>query len=127
MKQTTVITAAQYRAGSKGKAYQALGRLPAGKMNKLEQKYAAHLDTLKHAGDILDWKFDAINLRLADGCFYKPDFMVLTKEMALEMHETKGFMTDDALVKLKVAAASFPFPFKLIKWIKGEWQIKDYG
>lgn len=123
------ITSKEFRAmgeGKKGRAYQALGRLKAGQMNKLEAKYAKYLDELKLSGEVLSWQFDAINLRLADGCFYKPDFLVLTKDMQLEIHETKGFMTDDAAVKIKVAASSFPFRFVLVKWIKGAWDYTDY-
>ncbi len=33
----------------------------------------------------------------------------------LEMREVKGFMRDDAAVKLKVAAATYPFRFVLVR------------
>jgi hypothetical protein len=107
----------------------AKGSPRASKMNKLEAAYAQHLDALKHAGKVLWWKYEALGLRLADKTFYHPDFMVLTAEGVLEIHETKGFMQDDANVKLKVAACSFPFVFKLIKRAAkkdgGDWLIKE--
>lgn len=110
-----------------GKQYQALGRLKSGQMNKTEAKYAALLELRKQAGEVLWWKWDAVNLRLADKCFYKPDFMVMQKSGLLEIHETKGgFVTDDALVKLKVAAADFPFKFVMVKLVKGSWEYTEY-
>jgi hypothetical protein len=33
----------------------------------------------------------------------------------LELHETKGFMRDDAAVKLKVAAGMYPMRFYLVE------------
>jgi len=39
------------------------------------------------------------------------------------VHEVKGFMRDDAAVKLKMAAAAFPWwQFKLIRRINGQWE-----
>jgi hypothetical protein len=34
-------------------------------------------------------------------------------------------MQDDAAVKIKVAAAMFPFVFRLVKWQRGQWDIKE--
>lgn len=106
--------------------YQALGRLKSGVMNKLETKYSEHLESLKIAGEILWWKFDCINLRLADNTHYRPDFLVLTKSFALECHETKGYWTDDAKVKIKVATSIYPFAFKAIQLLKGEWNVTNF-
>lgn len=93
-------------------------------MNKLEAAYAKHLDALKHAGEVIWWKYEAVGLRLADRTFYHPDFMVMLADGTIEIHETKGFMQEDANVKLKVAASSFPFVFRLVKKKKGEWDIR---
>lgn len=94
-------------------------------MNKLEAAYAQHLDALKHAGTVAWWRYEAVGLRLADRTFYHPDFMVMMADGTLEAHETKGFMRDDAAVKLKVAACAFPFVFKLVKKQKGgAWDIR---
>jgi len=55
-----------------------------------------------------------MKLRLANKTFYTPDFFVITEEH-MEFHETKGWMRDDANVKLKVAATRFPwFRFILV-------------
>lgn len=93
----------------------ALGRLKTGEMNKTEAKYAAHLDHLMRAGEILWWKFEGVKLRLADNTFLTVDFAVMRADGLLEMREVKGFMQDDAAVKLKVAAATYPFSFMLVR------------
>lgn len=93
----------------------ALGRLKTGEMNKLEQKYSEHLEELKHSGEVLWWKFEGIKQRLADNTFYTGDFAVMLADETVEIHETKGFMADDANVKIKVAASLYPFRFVLIR------------
>lgn len=96
-----------------------------GKMNKLEASYAQHLEARKHLKEIVRWKFDPFGLKLADKTYYHPDFMVVF-ETHIEIHETKGFMRDDANVKLKVAASQFPeFKFVLVKKLKGQWDFKE--
>lgn len=107
--------------------YKALGRLKSGVMNQTEGKYAARLEALKMAGELLWWHFEPMNLKLADKCFYRVDFMVLTKDRELEIHEVKGgFITDDSLVKLKTAAEKFPFRFLQVQYKGKEWTIKEF-
>ena len=93
------------------KAMYALGRLKTGQMNKTEAAYAQHLGLLQHAGEIAWHKFEGLKLRLADNTFYTADFFVMNAESVLEVHEVKGFWTDDARVKTKVAASMYPFKF----------------
>lgn len=93
----------------------ALGRLPAGTMNKTEEGYAAVLELRKQAGEVLWYAFEAIKLRLADNTFYTCDFAVMASDGVIELHEVKGFWTDDARVKIKVAASKFPFRFFAMK------------
>lgn len=117
------------------KSVQALGRMKSGQMNKTEAAYAQHLDLLKRAGEIAYYSFDSINLRLADKTFYKPDFLVMKSDGQLEIHEVKGakgVFTDDAKVKVKVAASKFPFRF-LVCYPKGSrrgmvqsWEIEEF-
>lgn len=104
----------------------ALGRLKAGKMNKTEADYAKYLEALKQAGEVLWYEFEPMNLRLADKCFYAIDFLVLVKSGQLECHECKGYWQDDALVKIKAAAAKFPFRFIAVRHIKGEWEVREF-
>lgn len=105
---------------------QALGRLKSGEMNKTEAAYAKYLELQKQAGEVLWYEFEPMNLKLADKCFYKVDFLVLKSTGHLEVHEVKGFWTDDALVKIKTAAAKFPFRFISVKLEKGGWSQREF-
>lgn len=87
-----------------------------GEMNKLEAEYAKHLEVQKMLGEIIDYKFERFKLRLAKLCYITVDFAVMLPDGVIEFHETKGFMEDDALVKLKVVAEEFWwFRFRLVK------------
>lgn len=107
-------------------AMYAMGRLKGGEMNKTEAAYANYLEKQKQFGDVLWYAFEPMNLRLADKCFYAVDFLVMLKDGQLECHEVKGgYITDDSLVKFKVAGQKFPFKFRMIALKKGEW-IEKY-
>ncbi|WP_424140417.1 hypothetical protein [Roseomonas chloroacetimidivorans] len=93
---------------------QARGRLPAGQMNKTEAKYDAHLAQLQHAGEILWRRFEGLKLKLADNTFLTVDFALMRADGVLVMTDVKGspaIYTDDAKVKMKVAAEMYPFVF----------------
>lgn len=111
----------------KAPARYALGRLKAGEMNRTEAKYAAELELQRAAGTIAWWKFEGVKLRLADGCFYTPDFAVMLADGVIEMHEIKGYWQDDARVKIKIAAATYPFRFIALTAKRGTWQIEDFS
>lgn len=108
----------------------ALGRLPAGHMNRTEAAYAAFLDTLILCKDVLWWKFEAAKLRLADNTFYSPDFLVLRADGAIECHEVKGHWEDDARVKIKVAASIYPMQFIAVQALPkskgGGWKVERF-
>lgn len=100
-----------------------------GVMNKTERAYADLLEYRKQSGEILDWKFEALKLRLADKTFYSPDFMVVDADGFIEVHEVKGYWEDDARVKVKVAAEQYPFKFLAVKKVskaKGEWEFEEF-
>lgn len=136
---TLRLTAAELRALQQSKAardplqaLRALGRLPAGQMNKTEARYAAHLEVLKNLGLVKWWAFEAITFRLAPRTSYTPDFLVLTRDDLLECHEVKGALAvvqEDARVKVKVAAAMFPLVFKLVvpsKQNRASWDVEEF-
>ena len=100
---------------ARGGNYKALGRLPAGTMNRTEAAYAAHLELLRRSGDVLWWKFEGVKLRLAQNTFYTCDFMLLKRDGQVCMDEVKGFMQEDANVKIKVAASIYPFQFRIVR------------
>lgn len=94
-------------------------------MNKLERRYAEHLEGQKKAGMILDYKAHPGSLKLGPNLHYRPDFFVISLEGVLEVHETKGYMREDAQVKIKAAAQLFPYlTFKLVYFKIGRWDIQ---
>ena len=113
-----------------GASVLALGRLKAGAMNKTEAAYARHLDGLRASGEVAWFLFEGVKLRLADNCFYSPDFVVMRADGAIEMHEVKGHWSDDARVKIKVAATTFPFRFVAVRVLPkkhgGGWEVEEF-
>ena len=97
-----------------------------GKMNKTEARYADHLKLRVAAGEVIRFYFEAIKLRIAERCFYTPDFLVLGGSAVawdgFEFHEVKGrkgesyYAQEDAVVKIKAAAALFPYWTFRIVW-----------
>lgn len=110
---------------------QALGRLKTGQQNKTELSYEQHLELRKHRGEVAWFKFEGVKLRLADNTFYTCDYFVMLTSGELEAHEVKGFWTDDARVKIKVAADLYPFRFIAITKQKakdgGGWKFEDFS
>ena len=108
----------------------ALGRLKSGQMNKTEAAYAMHLEARKNASELIWYVFEGITFKLADGCRYTPDFAVLRNDGVIELHEVKGYWTDDARAKIKVAADKFPFRFiavyKQAKKDGGGWRFEEF-
>ena len=85
-----------------------------GVMNKWERAYADDLD-LRKWQEVKAWWFESVKFRLAEGCWYCPDFLVQFCDGRFEIHEVKGHWRDDARVKAKVIAESFPFPLYIVK------------
>lgn len=108
----------------------ALGRMKAGKMNRTEAEYAALLEQLRVAGEVVWYRFEGLKLRLADNTFYSPDFAVMRADGLMECHEVKGFWRDDARAKIKIAAELYPFRFlavqKLAKKAGGGWKTEFF-
>lgn len=110
----------------------ALGRLKPGQMNKTEAAYDAYLALLQAAGEIQWRRFEGIKLRLADHTFLTVDFAVMRADGQLEMHDCKGakvIYSDDAKVKMKVAAEMYPFvflvAFPIAKRDGGGWLVEE--
>ncbi len=102
-------------------------RHEAGRMNKSEAEYRLMLGARP---DVFSVDYERITFKLADDTRYTPDFHVLTRSGEIEIHEVKGFMEDDAWVKLKVAAEQFQMYrfFKATRRAKkhgGGWEVKE--
>jgi hypothetical protein len=106
------------------------------RMNKWETEYSYELEARKQAGKILWWGYEAITLRLADGCRYTPDFAVMAIDSvgeyssgitSLQFVEIKGWLRDDANIKFKMAGELFPFEFfmyrKRLARLGGGWEL----
>lgn len=94
-----------------------------GQMNKTESAYADELKARQMAGEI-DWfGFEAWKLKLADNAFYTPDFVVMLSDLTLECHEVKGHWEEDARVKIKVAAETYP----MLRFVAIKKQTKRQG
>jgi predicted nuclease of restriction endonuclease-like RecB superfamily len=109
---------------------QALGRLKPGERNRTEAAFERWLLQRKQIGEILWYAFEGIKLRLADNTFYTPDFAVMEASRELVLYEVKGFWTDDARVKTKVAASLFPLRFVAVKAKAkrdgGGWEFEEF-
>lgn len=98
------------------------------RMNKTEAAYAQRLDLLKRAGEVRDWRFESITLRLGDDTRYTPDFLVVRWEGPPELHEVKGHWRDDARVKFRVAAEMYPmFRFVEVRMVNRQFDLIPLG
>ena len=99
---------------------------PGSRMSKPEKLMGVFLLGRKAAGVILDCKYEAINLRLAEKCWYKPDWCLWLPDRSLVFVECKGgYIWDDAVVKYKAAAESWPCPFFRAKYMQNKWTIRQ--
>lgn len=92
-------------------------------MNGLERAFAQHLEFRKQAGELVWWGFEPIRIRLADGTFYKPDFVTVDANGRTEVWETKGFFREAAKVRIRVAAENFPWPFFIVVKAGGGFRV----
>lgn len=80
-----------------------------GRLNKTEAAYELELRARKMAGEVRWYGFECVKLRLADGAWYTPDFLVVLADGSIEAHETKGHMREAAAVRIKVAREMHPW------------------
>lgn len=79
-------------------------------LNKTEQAFFEYLKAMYPHRFV---NAQALTLKIANGCRYTPDFSVAGFHDGapenVECYEVKGFMRDDAAVKIKVAATAYPW------------------
>jgi hypothetical protein len=107
-------------------------------MNRTEAKFAERLISLKCAGEIEDWHYEAVKFCITPGLtgkrqatYYTPDFVVLRSDLELEAIDVKGSAgwEDTARVKIKAAADRFAF----IHWVgytltkAGTWEREEFN
>lgn len=95
-------------------------------MNGVEKEWALQLESVQRSGNglpwwdhsVVKWRFEPLTFRLAKATTYRPDFMVLRHDGAVELHEIKqvrkkhqsgrsGWMSASA-VKFKTCAELYP-------------------
>lgn len=112
----------------------AKGRLKEGEMNRTEKAYSLFLEGEKRAGRVLAFWFESWKFKIAENaCWYTPDFIVLKANGDLEAHEVKGsprIFADDAKVKVKVCASTYPIKMKVVfpktKKSGGGWDVQEF-
>lgn len=109
-----------------------IGVAARGVMNKTEARYASEvLELGKLEGEIKEYWYESVKLKLADGAWFTVDFFVLLSNGILECHEVKGFWRESARVRIKVAAERYPFRFVSASRIKkkagGGWAMEAFG
>lgn len=92
-----------------------------------EREYAETLKLRKMAGEIYDWAYEPVRLRIGDGAFYRPDFQVINLNGVIEYHEVKGFWREAAKVRIRAAKALHPYSFFVVTKGKGvmTWKIEE--
>jgi len=100
-----------------------------GEMNQTEAAYAKHLNLLMAAGEVHEWWFEAMKIKVSyDTNWITIDFMIQFPDGHIELHDVKGGATeDDAAVKMKVAADLYPFPIYEARLKRGKWEMKRIG
>lgn len=112
-----------------------------GAMNKTEAAYSLVLQVKKAAGDVLEFWFEGLTLKLGPDCRYTPDFVVQRADGSLELHEVKAGIVesdkvkplwkDDSAVKVRTAADKFPFRFLVVFQAPdahgGDWREIEVG
>lgn len=89
-------------------------------MNKWEESFARTLEWQRSIGQIAWWGFEPFRIRLADGCWYRPDFVSVDMAGKTSIWEVKGFMREAARIRLRVASEKLPYDFYLVRKHKGE-------
>lgn len=92
-------------------------------LNGLERAFH---DELRRTMPQIPVHVHAITLKLANGVRYTADFALELSDGRWHLYETKGFMRDDASVKIKVAAAMYrTITFTLVTRKKGVWRYEQ--
>jgi hypothetical protein len=100
------------------------------RMNKTETEFSFFLEARRRKGEIDGWRYEPVRLRLADGAWYKPDFMSWTHDIeelpsvaVVVFYEVKGaHIREAAMVRFKVAREQFPWAsFEMWQKKQGQW------
>ncbi len=100
--------------------------------SELEVEYNSRLKIMKLAGEIQDYWYHAIRLKVGGKgentrtSWYTPDFMVLTNDHTLEMIEVKGYKRNAEMVRIRAAADLYPYDFIVASKPKQSWIFERF-
>lgn len=121
----TRLNREQAKALGVGHLWPKTPREPSDGMTKLERDFWERLRAAREAHTFQAVWREPVKLRLAGRCWYTPDFLTVSSLGQLTFWETKGYMREDASVKLKVAAETYPcFGFVLVVCERREWHCR---
>ncbi len=94
-------------------------------MNGLERKFRDdYIMPRVRTGEILTWSFEMFTIKLAHNLHYTPDFRIKNAAGVVAFYETKGFLREDAWIKMKICEKLVDESLYLCKWSKaGGWSI----
>ena len=94
--------------------------------SKLEAAYAGHLELQKKAGLIEDWRYEPLTLKLSQGKYHRPDFLIWHRDKSIEMAQVKGYHKNlrASLTALKWAAQRNPWFLFTITRYPGHWETR---
>ena len=98
--------------------------------NKMERDYSRLLDTRKAAGEVANYRYEAVKFLVANPqqgkqAFWTPDFYVVLSDGSIEIHEVKGHMREAAMVRIKCVSEWCGVPVKVIYKRNGEWKVES--
>jgi hypothetical protein len=95
--------------------------------NALERDYALELEAQRQADEIRHWTYESMRVRIGNGAWYKPDFVVITKDDYIELHEVKGRWMEAARVRIRAAAKQYPeYTFIAIQRKARKWTFERF-
>lgn len=118
-----------------------------GKMNETESAYARELARRQLEEGVSDFLFEGVSLEIGNRCWYTPDFLVIYRDGSIDFAEVKAWWNpskakaaagekgkvgwrEDARIKIKAAAARFPWFRFVATWMepgKPGWQIEEFS
>lgn len=110
------------------KRWQARGRRKTGfQGSQLEDRYRDEVLTPRAMAGEIDFLHERMGFKLASRCYYYPDFVVIPSDGSpVEVHEVKGYMREDAAVKLRVFATQFPwFVVLVVRRNRQGWHYEE--
>jgi hypothetical protein len=94
------------------------------RMNGWEGEYNDQLELRRRDGEILWFDYEVMRLEIADGSWWKFDFLVKFRDGRIEIHEIKGWMRREDRVKIRAAAAKYPIPIFVVSKSSGRFTIE---